>query len=85
MAFFEKEGYDPLVRTSKFFGGLINDLKRRYSFYLSDFTDGFDLQVLAATIYIYMAGLTSTVAFGGLLGMFNFDLFHDTRWRQQVW
>ena len=64
----EYDPNDPLVRTPNIFGGLINDLKRRYSFYWSDFTDGFDLQVLAATIYIYMAGLTGGIAFGGLLG-----------------
>ena len=41
---------DPLVRTPNIFGGLINDLKRRYSFYWSDFTDGFDLQVLVSQL-----------------------------------
>ncbi|XP_040568533.1 band 3 anion transport protein isoform X2 [Lepeophtheirus salmonis] len=50
------------------FGGLINDLKTRFPYYLSDITDGFSFQVLAATIFIYFAALSGAIAFGGLTG-----------------
>ena len=45
---------DPMVRVPKLFGGLINDLKRRFPYYLSDFKDGLSLQVLSAIIDRYI-------------------------------
>lgn len=59
---------DPLRRTGRFFGGLIRDIKRRYSHYPSDITDAFSPQVLATVIFIYFAALSPAITFGGLLG-----------------
>ncbi|XP_036923629.1 band 3 anion transport protein isoform X2 [Sturnira hondurensis] len=59
---------DPLQRTGMFFGGLVRDIKRRYPRYLSDITDAFSPQVLAAVIFIYFAALSPSITFGGLLG-----------------
>ena len=53
---------------SGLFGGIFNDLKRRFKWYLSDFVDGLNSQCFAAAIFIYFAGLSGAVAFGGLLG-----------------
>ena len=64
----EEENYDPMERTPHFFGGLIHDLKRRFPHYLSDFKDGLNLQVFGATLFIYFAALSGSLAFGGLLG-----------------
>ena len=50
---------------------MINDIKHRYPHYLSDFVDGLNGQVLAATIFIYFAALSGAVAFGGLTGNQN--------------
>ncbi|XP_058801506.1 band 3 anion transport protein isoform X2 [Phymastichus coffea] len=58
---------DPLRRTKRPFGGLINDIKRRYPFYLSDFTDGLNSSCLAAAIFMYFAALCTAITFGGLL------------------
>ena len=58
---FQKRGRYP-------FSGMINDIKHRYPHYLSDFVDGLNGQVLAATIFIYFAALSGAVAFGGLTG-----------------
>ena len=55
-------------RAPGIFGGLINDLRRRSKWYWSDFKDGFNSQTFAAAIFIYFAGLSGAVAFGGLLG-----------------
>merc|ERR1719367_944305 len=57
-----------LVRTGRFCGGLINDIKRKAPWYWSDFKDGIALQSLASYIFIYFACLTPIVTFGGLLG-----------------
>ena len=57
-----------LVRTGRFCGGLINDIKRKRPWYWSDFKDGIALQSLASYIFIYFACLTPIVTFGGLLG-----------------
>ncbi|XP_012266034.2 band 3 anion transport protein isoform X2 [Athalia rosae] len=58
---------DPLIRTRRPFGGLINDIKRRYPYYLSDFTDGLTSTCLAAAMFMYFAALCTAITFGGLL------------------
>ncbi|CAL1687515.1 unnamed protein product [Lasius platythorax] len=58
---------DPLRRTKRPFGGLINDIKRRYPFYLSDFIDGLNSSCLAAAIFMYFAALCTAITFGGLM------------------
>lgn len=52
----------------RLFGGLINDIKRKSKFYLSDFTDALSVQCVASFIFLYFAVLTPIVTFGGLLG-----------------
>ncbi|CAH1788172.1 unnamed protein product [Owenia fusiformis] len=59
---------DPLKRTGKLFGGLVNDIKRRYPHYLSDIKDGLNFQCFASFIFIYFACLAPAITFGGLLG-----------------
>jgi hypothetical protein len=64
----EKDKYgDPLKRTKRPFGGLVNDVRRRYPKYLSDFKDALNLQCLAAIFFIYFTSLSPTITFGGLL------------------
>ncbi|XP_043930739.1 anion exchange protein 3 isoform X2 [Protopterus annectens] len=66
----EAEGSDddPLKRTGIVFGGLVQDIKRRYPKYLSDITDALHSQCIAAGLFIYFAALSPTITFGGLLG-----------------
>ena len=52
----------------RFFGGLIDDVKRKAPWYLTDFVDGFNLQCLSSILYMYFACLSSIITFGGLLG-----------------
>ncbi|KAG0710364.1 Anion exchange protein 2 [Chionoecetes opilio] len=59
---------DPLVRTGKPFFGLVQDIKIRYSVYLSDLKDGLDGQVAAAAIFIFFAALSAAITFGGMYG-----------------
>ncbi|XP_070187695.1 band 3 anion transport protein-like isoform X2 [Littorina saxatilis] len=58
---------DPLQRTKRIFGGFINDIKRRYPHYVSDFRDALNFKCLMATIFIFFACISPCIAFGGLL------------------
>jgi len=57
---------DPMIRTNVPFGGVINDWKRRFPWYISDFVDGLNSQCLAAAIFIFFACLSGAIAFGGI-------------------
>ncbi|XP_015178379.1 PREDICTED: electrogenic sodium bicarbonate cotransporter 1 isoform X3 [Polistes dominula] len=56
-----------LSRSGKLFGGLINDIKRKAPFYISDFKDALALQCVASFIFLYFACLSPIITFGGLL------------------
>lgn len=61
---------DPLKRVGYPFAGMINDIKRRYPHYLSDFKDALNGQCIAAVVFIFFAALSPAITFGGLLGRF---------------
>ncbi|XP_041374597.1 anion exchange protein 2-like isoform X2 [Gigantopelta aegis] len=63
----DKIPIDPLQRTGRLFGGLCNDVRRRYPLYLSDFKDALNGQSMAALVFIFFACLSPCIAFGGLL------------------
>lgn len=65
---------DPLRRTGRLFGGMINDMKRRLPMYKSDIQDGLNTETLAATMFLYFAGLATAITFGGLIGSKTGDL-----------
>lgn len=66
----EVDGHDPsLERTGRLFGGLIQDVKRKWKWYISDFTDAIHVQCFASFVYLFLATLTPNVTFGGLLGV----------------
>ncbi|XP_045177486.2 electrogenic sodium bicarbonate cotransporter 1-like isoform X5 [Mercenaria mercenaria] len=65
----EESHSDPtLVRTGRLFGGLLNDIRRKVPFYLSDFKDALHIQCVASFFFLFLATLTPNVTFGGLLG-----------------
>lgn len=53
----------------RLFGGLIQDVKRKWKWYISDFTDAIHVQCFASFVYLFLATLTPNVTFGGLLGV----------------
>ncbi|XP_076313064.1 electroneutral sodium bicarbonate exchanger 1-like isoform X14 [Tachypleus tridentatus] len=57
-----------LKRTGRLFGGLINDIKRKKFWYLSDFKDALALQTVASVFFLYFACIAPIITFGGLLG-----------------
>jgi len=66
---------DPLQRTGRLFGGLINDVRRRFPHYLSDIKDGLNIQCLATFFFIFFACLSPAITFGGLISMQLFVWF----------
>ncbi len=58
---------NPLLKTNRLWGGLINDVTRRLPQYKSDIYDGLNRQVLAASIFLYFGVLSTAITFGGLL------------------
>lgn len=56
-----------LTRSGRLFGGLINDIKRKKPWYLSDYRDAFSMQCVASWIFLYFACLSPIITFGGLL------------------
>ena len=62
-----QQEHHPLKRTGKVFGCLRNDFVRKIPFYISDFTQIFDINCLAAILFIYLAALAPVITFGGLM------------------
>ena len=62
----EKKFPNPLERTRKPFGGLINDIKRRYPHFKTDILDGLNAPCAAASLFMYFAALSTAITFGGL-------------------
>ncbi|XP_059688597.1 electroneutral sodium bicarbonate exchanger 1-like [Gavia stellata] len=54
--------------SSRLFGGLILDVKRKAPWFWSDFRDGLRLQCLASFLFLYCACMSPVITFGGLLG-----------------
>jgi len=64
----QKQPPPPVVTCTKWpFGGLVQDVKRRYRLYWSDIRDAINLQALASVIFIFFANITPAITFGGVL------------------
>ncbi|KAF2031667.1 hypothetical protein EK21DRAFT_62799 [Setomelanomma holmii] len=55
----------------RLFSGMINDIRRRAPFYLSDWKDAWDYRVVPATVYMYFANILPALAF-------SLDMFEKT-------
>ncbi|KAL2873955.1 hypothetical protein SGCOL_010926 [Colletotrichum sp. CLE4] len=53
------------------FRGMVNDIRRRAPFYVSDWTDAWDYRVVPATVYMYFANILPALAF-------SLDMFTST-------
>ncbi|KAH7166027.1 HCO3 transporter family-domain-containing protein [Dactylonectria macrodidyma] len=53
------------------FRGMVNDLRRRAPYYVSDWTDAWDYRVVPATVYMYFANILPALAF-------SLDMFQKT-------
>lgn len=61
-----RKNRNPLQRTNRPWGGLLNDIKRRLPMFKSDIVDGLNTETLAAAIFMYFAALSTAITFGGL-------------------
>ncbi|XP_064199553.1 sodium bicarbonate cotransporter 3 isoform X1 [Anguilla rostrata] len=64
----EHQAGPELQRTGRFCGGLVQDVRRKIPFYLSDIRDALSLQCLASILFLYCACMSPVITFGGLLG-----------------
>ncbi|CCF37885.1 hypothetical protein CH063_09115 [Colletotrichum higginsianum] len=55
----------------KLFRGMVNDIRRRAPFYVSDWVDAWDYRVVPATVYMYFANILPALAF-------SLDMFTST-------
>ncbi|KDN63094.1 hypothetical protein CSUB01_00168 [Colletotrichum sublineola] len=55
----------------KLFRGMVNDIRRRAPFYVSDWIDAWDYRVVPATVYMYFANILPALAF-------SLDMFTST-------
>ncbi len=62
------EAPEGLVYTGRLFGGLIDDVRRRLTHYVSDIRDGLNAKSLSTTIFMFFACLAPAVTFGGIMG-----------------
>lgn len=56
---------------TRLFSGMVNDIRRRAPFYLSDWKDAWDYRVVPATVYMYFANILPALAF-------SLDMFAKT-------
>jgi mannitol/fructose-specific phosphotransferase system IIA component (Ntr-type) len=59
--------------TSTFFGGLVQDFRRRLPHYVSDFKDGLHPKSLSSTLFLFFACLAPAVTFGGIMAELTGD------------
>ncbi|MCA9261310.1 MAG: PTS sugar transporter subunit IIA [Planctomycetales bacterium] len=53
--------------SGRIFGGLLNDVRRRLPYYLSDFRDGMHSKCLGSALFLFFACLAPCVTFGGVM------------------
>jgi len=58
-----------LTWTGRLFGGLANDVRRRWPHYVSDFRDGLNTKCVASTLFLFFACLAPAVTFGGVMAV----------------
>ncbi|KAL2020003.1 hypothetical protein VTK56DRAFT_9003 [Thermocarpiscus australiensis] len=55
----------------RLFRGMVNDVRKRAPYYLSDWTDAWNYRVVPATVYMFFANILPALAF-------SLDMFHKT-------
>ena len=58
---------DPFKRTGCLFGGLLSEMKNRYSHYIDDITDGLNMRCFVSFIFIFTVCFSPALTFGGIL------------------
>jgi len=58
-----------LAPSGRLFGGLLQDLKRKWPHVAGDYKDGFTSKTIASVVFLFFACLAPAIAFGGLLSV----------------
>ncbi len=58
---------DGLRPTGRWFGGMIEDFRRRWPHYVADFRDGLHTKSISSTLFLFFACLAPAITFGGLM------------------
>ncbi len=58
---------ESLRYTGRLFGGLVEDVRRRWPHYVSDFRDGLHPKCLSSTLFLFFACVAPAVTFGGVM------------------
>jgi mannitol/fructose-specific phosphotransferase system IIA component (Ntr-type) len=58
---------DGLDYTGRFAGGLLQDIRRRWPHYISDFRDGLHSKCIGSILFLFFACLAPAVTFGGFM------------------
>ncbi len=58
---------DGLQPTGRWFGGIIQDFRRRWPHYWADFRDGLHTKSISSTLFLFFACLAPAITFGGLM------------------
>ena len=62
-----EEKFDPFRKTGTLFGSLKKEIRHRYSKYLSDITDGLNLNCFIAFVFVFTLCFAPALCFGGIL------------------
>jgi mannitol/fructose-specific phosphotransferase system IIA component (Ntr-type) len=65
----EKPVSEGLRYTGRICGGIVDDLRRRLPYYVSDFRDGLHPKCVGATLFLFFACLAPAVTFGGVMAV----------------
>ncbi len=60
---------ESLIYTGRLFGGLRQDVVRRWPNYLSDFRDGLHVKCVSSILFLFFACLAPAVTFGGVMAV----------------
>lgn len=63
-----EEKFDPFRKTGTPFGSLKKEVAHRYSQYLTDLTDGLNLNCMIAFVFVFTLCIAPALCFGGILG-----------------
>ncbi len=62
-----KPSDDGLRYTGRWFGGIVEDFRRRWPHYVADFRDGLHPKSISSTLFLFFACLAPAITFGGLM------------------
>jgi mannitol/fructose-specific phosphotransferase system IIA component (Ntr-type) len=60
---------ESLAYTGRLFGGIVQDLRRRWPHYRDDFREGLHFKVVSSTLFLFFACLAPAITFGGVMAI----------------